>query len=221
MKRYVRIAICLAALFSVGFSLSALERVQWMARGGMIVLPEENELESDPFPILFSPGAAARLSFFDYLALELSLDFYFTHYLYSDALERAVPAAIENRSAFVFSSILGAQAVYLLKPTESWTIRASAGFALDARICLTAGGLEGADEKDAADETKKVSSYFWSEGRWFYPTAGIGMDFAITEKLLLGFDTRAWFPVYKLWSGENLPDINGWRFGAVFTITFQ
>jgi hypothetical protein len=46
------------------------------------------------------------------------------------------------------------------------------------------------------------------------------MDFAAFDGILLGFDLRTWFPVYKLWTKENLPDINGWRFGAGFTITF-
>ncbi len=220
MKRYIQIAACILMLFATNFPLKALEGIQWLARGGMLVLPEDNGMESDPSPILFSPGAAARLSFFHYFALEISLDFYMTHYLYSDTLDRAVPAAIENRSAFVIGSVLGIQAVYLFKPLDSWTIRVYAGPAIDIRISLTAGGLEGADQKDAASQTKKVSSYFWEQGRWLYPVAGIGMDFAVNDDLLLGFDLRTWFPMYKLWTKEDLPDINGWRFGAGFTITF-
>jgi hypothetical protein len=221
MKRYVQIAVCIIVLFSAGTQLKALEAVDWLARGGMIFLPEDNGLESDPSPLLGTPGAAARLFFFDYFALEISLDFYMTHYLYSDSLNRAAPAAIENRSALVIGSMLGFQAVYLFQPFDFWTIRAYAGPAIDARISIVAGGLEGADKEDAAEETENISKYFWEEGRWLYPTAGIGMDFAVTDDLLLGFDLRTWFPVYKLWTKEELPDINGWRFGAVFTMTFQ
>lgn len=220
MKRYIQIAVCIAVLFTAEVQLKALEGFQWLVRGGMLVLPEDNGLESDPSPVLFSPGTAARLSFSDLFALELSLDFYMTHYGYSAALDRAVPVAIENRSAFVIGSLVGIQAVFMFQPLEFWTIRLYAGPAIDARISLIAGGLEGADEKDAANQTDAVSSYFWDEGRWFIPAAGIGMDFAAFDNVLLGFDIRTWFPLYKLWTKEDLPGINGWRFGAVFTVTF-
>ncbi len=220
MKRFIQIAVCVLVLFAAAFPLKALDGVQWLARGGMLVLPEDNGLESDPSPVLFSPGAAARLSFPNHFALEISLDFYMTHYLYSAALDRAVPAAIENRSALLIGSVLGIEAVYLFKPLDSWTIRAYTGPAIDMRLALIAGGLEGPDRKDASNQTKDISSYFWEKGRWLYPTAGIGMDFAMNDDLLLGFDLRAWFPIYKLWTDEDLPGINGWRFGAGFTITF-
>ncbi|MDR2900842.1 MAG: hypothetical protein LBV20_04930 [Treponema sp.] len=220
MKRYVLIAFCIVVMFSAEVPLKALESVQWLARGGMIFFPENNGLESDPSPLLATAGAATQLSFFDFLALEISLDFYGTHYGYSNTLNRAVPLAIENRSAMVYGSVLGIQAVLMLKPLDSWTIRMYAGPAIDARLSLIAGGLNDADLADAADQTSKVSSYFWNMGRWFYPTAGIGMDFTAFDNVLLGFDLRTWFPVYKLWTNENLPPINGWRFGAGFTITF-
>ncbi len=221
MKRYILIAACMIALFAAEPQLGALEGFQWLARGGMLFLPEENGLESDPSPVLFAPGAAARLSFSELFALELSLDFYMTYYGYSAALDRAVPVAIENRSAFVIGTLVGIQAVFMFQPFEFWTIRAYAGPTIDARISLIAGGLEGADQKDAANQTDAVSSYFWSEGRWFIPAAGIGMDFAAFDNVLLGFDLRTWFPLYKLWTKEDLPGINGWRFGVGFTVTFR
>ena len=51
------------------------------------------------------------------------------------------------------------------------------------------------------------------------PVFGAGMDFPLNDKLLLGFDLRAWFPVYKLWTNDNTPAIDGWRFGAGLRIT--
>lgn len=221
MKRFSRIFICLFVLFLSSAPLKALNSVNWLARGGMLFITEDNDVASDPSPVLFSPGAAVRLSFLDFIALEISLDFYGTNYAYSYSLDRAVPAAIENRSAFVFGTVLGVQAVYSFKPFDFWTIRVYGGPGIDMRFCLTASGLEGADKEDAAKQTKDVSSYFWGMGRWFYPVAGVGMDFVATEKLLLGFDFRTWFPVYKLWDGVDLPGLEGWRFGLGFTITFR
>jgi hypothetical protein len=184
MKRYIQIALCFAIFFAAGTSLNALENLEWIARGGMLFLPEENGLESDPSPLLGTPGTAARYSFFDFLALEASLDFYMTHFAYSNILNRAVPAAIENRSALVIGSVLGIQAVFMVNPLDTWMIRAYFGPTIDARLSLIAGGLNDADKEDAASQTKAVSSYFWNLGRWFYPAAGLGMDFTIADDVL-------------------------------------
>ena len=69
-------------------------------------------------------------------------------------------------------------------------------------------------------ETDAVFSYFWSGARWLLPVMGTGMDFDLNEKFRLGFDIRIWAPVYKLWTGENLPFAEGWRFGLGVRATF-
>jgi hypothetical protein len=148
------------------------------------------------------------------MRIELSLDFYGTYYAYSDTLDRAVPAIPDNRSSFVIGSMLGIQALKTFVLGNTARIRVYGGPAADLRICLVADGLEGADAEDAASETGDISGYFWGQGRWFMPVAGAGMDFALTEKLLLGFDLRIWMPAYRLWIAEDLPVVEGWRFGA-------
>ena len=185
-------------------------------RGSVLFFPENNGLESDSMPILPSIGAAAGWPVFSFMRIELSLDFYGTYYAYSDKLDRAVPAIPDNRSSFVIGSLMGIQALKIFPLTDTMRIRAYGGPAADLRICLVADGLEGADKSDASSQTKDIVSYFWGKGRWFMPVIGAGMDFKLTEKLLLGFDTRVWFPVYRLWTGESLPAIEGWRFGAGF-----
>jgi hypothetical protein len=183
-------------------------------RGSVLFFPEDNGLESDAMPILPSPGIAALWPVLDFLQVELSLDFYGVYYAYSDALDRAVPAIPDNRSSFVLGSILGIQALKTFAPGGAVRIRLYGGPAADLRICLVADGLEGADAADAAGETNDIAAYFWGQGRWFMPVAGAGMDFALTEKLLLGFDLRAWLPAWRLWTAEDLPAVEGWRFAA-------
>jgi hypothetical protein len=99
------------------------------------------------------------------------------------------------------------------------------GPAADLRIVTLAIGLNhpadftGDIETDAQLQTDAIRRYFWSQGRWFFPVLGAGMDFPINEKFLLGFDLRVWFPLYRLWTDKHLPAIDGWRFGAGFRIT--
>jgi hypothetical protein len=206
------LALFLAALPLGAQSFS--EKLGLAFRGSILFFPEDNGLESDAMPILPSLGVAALWPVFDFMRIELSLDFYGVYYAYSDNLDRAVPAIPDNRSSFVIGSILGVQALKTFAPDDAVRIRLYGGPAADLRVCLVAGGLEGADAADAARETKDIAAYFWGQGRWFMPVAGAGMDFALTEKLLLGFDLRAWFPIYRLWTAEDLPAVEGWRFAA-------
>nr|WP_010257854.1 hypothetical protein [Treponema primitia] len=185
-------------------------------RGSVLIFPEDNGLDSDSGPILPSAGISAAwlLPLVKSLQIELSLDFYGTYYAYSYKLDRTIPANPENRSAFVIGSILGVQALKTFPLTDTLRLRVYGGPAADLRICLIADGLEGEDEKDASKQTSDIAAYFWGQGRWFMPVIGTGMDFTVTEKLRMGLDLRVWFPIYRLWTGESLPSIEGWRFGA-------
>jgi hypothetical protein len=194
------------------FSLSFL--------GSILYFPEDNGLDSDSGPILPSIGISAAWPLVKALKLELSLDFYGTYYAYSYNLDRAVPAIPDNRSSFVIGSILGVQALGVFPLSDKMRVRVYGGPAADLRICLVADGLEGNDKEDASEETRAISGYFWGKGRWFMPVAGAGMDFMITEKIRMGFDTRIWLPAYRLWTGESLSFIEGWRFGLGIRFSF-
>jgi hypothetical protein len=117
--------------------------------------------------------------------------------------------------------VLGLQGVFRPRLGASTWLRLYGGLAADLRLCLIAGGLEGGDREEASKETSRTASYFWSRGRWLFPFAGWGMDFAVSQKFLAGFDFRVWFPVYKIWTGEDLPAVEGWRFAGGLRFTFR
>jgi hypothetical protein len=149
---------------------------------------------------------------------------YFTNYRYSYKLDRAVPAAIENRSAFVFGFFTGLQALARFPLNDIVSIRAYGGPAMDLRVVTLAADLHPDDftdnpETDAKTQTDSVREYFWGDGRWFMPVLGGGADFSLNERFLLGIDMRVWFPIYRLWTGEDLPGIEGWRFGIGLRVT--
>ncbi|MFP3043824.1 hypothetical protein LQZ19_18585 [Treponema primitia] len=190
------------------------EKFTLALQGSVLAFPEDNGLDSDSGPILPSLGILAAWTLVKSFQIELSLDFYGVYYAYSYKLDRPVPAIPDNRSAFVIGSILGVQALKTFPLSDTLRLRAYGGPAADLRICLVADGLEGEDEKDASKQTSDISAYFWDRGHWFMPVIGAGLDFNLTEKLRMGLDTRVWFPAYRLWTGESLPSIEGWRFGV-------
>ncbi len=198
-----------------------MDQLAWSFGGSVLLLPEDNGLESDPMPILASPGAAVSYPLLALFDVEATLDFYGTHYGYSDSLERAVPAAIENRSSFVVGTVLGVQALLHFPLPGDLRLRVYGGPAFDLRLCLTAGGLEGEDLEDAAAETGQIAEYFWGSGRWILPVLGAGIDYPATEKYLLGLDARIWIPLYRTWSGETLPAVEGWRLAAGLRVSIR
>jgi hypothetical protein len=198
-------------------------QLSYSAELSILVFPGDDTLESDPMPILPSPGAAVSYPFAKFFRAELGLDFYYTHYGWSPTLQRAVPAAIENRSALVIGSVLSLQAVGYFDINSFLTIRAFAGPSADLRLILLAEDLtEGLDDLTAIRaDVNSITDYFWSEGRWFLPVAGTGIDFTVNENFRLGIDLRCWFPLYRLWTGEDLGDVEGWRFGGGIRLTIR
>jgi len=224
MRNFRRIALAtlLAGLFALPLEAEGtFSRMSWFVEGSLLFFPEDNGMESDPMPILPALGAGVSYPLGRRLALELTLDFYTTHYGYSHTLNRPVPLAIENRTARVMGFLLGLQLAGHFELTPRLRIRAYGGPAADLRIALIASGLnEGLDDMDEIRrDTNLVRSYFWSRGRWFKPLVGVGADYTLNSGFRLGVDFRVWMPVYRLWTGENLPPVEGWRFGPGIRLT--
>ena len=202
------------------------DNLQWSITGNILCFPADNGVDADPFPILPSFGGALSLKLTGPLRLEFTEDIYFTNYEYNSKLGYPMACNPENRSALVIGFITGIQFTGNFALGDKGTaLRVYAGPAADLRVVALAVGLNhpadftGKIETDPQLQTDAIRDYFWSGARWFMPVAGLGMDFPINEKFLLGFDLRAWFPVYKTWTNENLPEIEGWRFGAGIRIT--
>ncbi|MDR2941380.1 MAG: hypothetical protein LBV17_02170 [Treponema sp.] len=220
MRLFAALLLFFLALIPVGAD-SFLDNVNWATRGSILFFANDNgKQNADPAPILPSLGFAAEWQFYGPLRLELTEDIYFTNYEYNSALGYAMPCNPENRSAFVLGFITGLQLAGFFPVGKNGAgVRVYGGPSADLRVVVQAFGLHPDDAEDASAQTKNISNYFWSEGRWFYPVLGAGIDFPVNEGFLLGFDLRAWFPVYRLWTDQNLPAIDGWRFGVGLRIT--
>ena len=227
-SRSPSIAFALALYFFAALSLegqSLLNSSTLSFRGGIMLFTDNGNLP-DPMPVLPSVGVAADFGIFGPLRFEASLDFYGTDYDYSYPLSRAVPASIEYRSSFVVGFVLGFQALGRFDLTPSMALRVFGGPGVDLRACFLSYNLNQNDIDE--NSGKRITSivddiavYFWDSGRWFLPTAGIGFDYRILPKLMLGIDGRVWFPLYRAWSGEDLAPLEGWRFSLGFKITLR
>jgi hypothetical protein len=202
------------------------DNLSWAVNGSLLYFPTDNGVDSDPSAIIPSLGFSIGWRFWGPLKLEFTEDIYFTNYEYN--AKRGYPMACnpENRSAFVLGFVTGLQLTGLFPIGDNGiALRVFGGPVADLRVVILALGLNhpadftGEIETDPKLQTEAIRNYFWSNGRWFMPVIGTGMDFPINEKFMLGFDLRIWIPVYRFMSNEKSPDIDGWRFGLGFRIS--
>jgi hypothetical protein len=227
MKRLL-VSLTLLILVSGALPLGAegfRDHLSWSFGGTVLLFPEDNGNRGGPMPVLPAPGAALSYSIWGPLSVEAALDLYGTYYLYDFEWNRALPAEIENRSAFVLGLLTGFHALARFPLGDRFTLRAYGGPDMDFRIITLASDhpddLTGVQETDARIQTDAVRTYFWSQGRWFLPVLGTGLDYRLNEKFLIGLDFRTWFPLYRIWSREELPPAEGWRFGLGLRITVR
>lgn len=215
--------LILPALYADSFK----DRIYWAVNAGIFFFAADNgDQGADPPAILPSLGFSLAWQFWGPLRLELTEDIYFTNYEYN--VQRGYPMACspENRSAFVLGFVTGLQITgnFHFK-NDAITLRAFGGPVADFRVVTLAVGLNhpsdntGELETDPRLQTNAIRNYFWSNGRMFLFTVGAGVDFKINEKYKLGLDLRVLAPLYRLWTNENIPGIDGWRFGAGIRIS--
>ena len=225
-----RFTAILLGLFFAALPLQAqgvmgfIQSFDWFVRGSILFFPENNKNASAPMHILPSLGGGASRPLNDYISLEVSLDLYGTTYDYDYNLKRVVPANAEFRSASVMGILVGVQPVYRLTLREKFTIRAYGGLGLDIRMVFRASGIKDTEDHQiqgtVGQARKEITSYFWGGGRFLFPFVGVGVDYPIMEGIQLGLDFRFWYPVWKIWTGENLPTVEGLRFGVGFRVSF-
>jgi len=222
-------AVALLFFFLVTVPLSAdslWSNIQWSFGGNLFHFAANNGADSDPAPILPSLGFSAAIQITEILWLEVTEDIYFTNYQYNAERDYPMACSQPERSAFVMGFKTGIQLVGKIPINDNGiTVRVYGGPAADFRIVTLAFGLNyegdftGDIKTDPQLQTNAIRNYFWSNGRFIMPVIGAGMDFPISEHFMVGFDLRAWIPIYKVWTNDDTPAIDGWRFGIGFRIT--
>ncbi len=179
---------------------------------GLIFLGNAEE-HSAPNPVILQGlGVTFPVYQFDSLTIEVGGLFYGTQYQWLN--DRASPADIERAdNFFVLSVQIDGRVMYEWKVSDQVDLGVSGGLTFAFRIPVVAWD-EG--EKYRADMTA-----FFLEGRFIYPQAGVFVDWAIVEGLELRFSLRAFFPLYNLWSGEDMPFWDGGMAQGIVSMNFK
>lgn len=139
-----------------------------------------------------------------------SASFFLLAYLWAN--DRALPAEIENRTAFVPSILLDGSFLYTIKK-DQFLFSLGGGPGVMLRYAFLESGVS-KDEKShsedmpAGEQVKNINRYLWSSLRWFYPMLHGSVRYQLKNGWGAGASLRLGLPVFNIWSdpGTNIAD---------------
>jgi hypothetical protein len=191
-----KISVFLIVFMSFLLSGVPLPALDLLELDGGLVYIGSTDPDSAPSPLVPAIGMtfpfSKKLSIFD---LESSFLLTGTYYQYEN--DRASPAEPEHRD-FAMVCILGDfRAVYRFLNRESFSLGADFGLSAFLRIPIPLF-------PDASENFGKTLAYLYAF-RFLYPETGFFGTYNILENIDLKLSLRAYWPLYLLWDGEQLP----------------
>jgi len=233
-----RLRILILALLLVPLSGLAAEYSPWSFFGGLnLIYNSDGEgvtvipgmqadgnpggLSSAPSPLAGFAGAEYRYPLTPEIDFAPSGSLYTVQYLFADG--RALPAEIENRTAFVPSLLLDASFLYHIE-RDRFLYSFGGGPAILVRYAFLESGVPAdainpGETLNAGDQVKAVNEYFWGSGRWLYPMLQAGVRYKLETGWGAGLTVRAGIPIFNAWSQPKVPFADSFMLLASLTIT--
>lgn len=177
--------------------LSALEGVEGQL--GWLWYGNGEEAPETPSPLVASLGVALPFSLGENLLFYPDLTFSVIDYYWKSDQARAVPAEIATADRMtVLHLLFNPSLMYLidLSPRISLGGRFSPSFLF--RIPLY-GYDQGEETRD------EMVSYFYGQGRFFYPSLGPELRWRYSEKVACRIYAQLLWPLHNAWDGEAVP----------------
>ena len=195
-----KVVIALFGALCVSASLSALTVDELDANFGLIYIGTTDPGASGPSIITPLYGVSLPMQLSGPFFIEPMLELYTTYYQWTGTA--AAPASMESPTGFL---TLGA--LLSMHGGARWAVSP----------VLTVGGSLGLDfllrfpieflmpDQNPAADTGSGFGWFFGAARFIYPEARAFLRWQVTDAIGLVFNLRAWFPLFKLWDGQNLP----------------
>ncbi len=134
-----------------------------------------------------------------------SASFFLLTYLWAN--DRALPAEIENRTAFVPAILLDASFLYTIQK-DRFLFSFGGGPGIMLRYAFLESGVS-EDETSysgdvpAGEQVDNINSYLWSSLRWFYPMAQGNIRYQLPNGWGAGASLRLGLPIFNIWSDPD------------------
>ncbi|HZK20286.1 MAG TPA: hypothetical protein VFC68_06140 [Treponemataceae bacterium] len=145
---------------------------------------------SAPTPHLFSLGAGYEIPINPWLSFSPQTSIYVATYLWNNELQTALPAEIEHRTTTVPSLIIQIPAKFVIS-TEMFRIGIQPGLSFFLRYGIQSTKIL---ENEQAD-VSRINKWFYSKGRFFYPSLQINLDRFFTKKIRAGIAATVYLPI--------------------------
>lgn len=171
---------------------------KWCLSGGVQIMLNTDDYNSDPSPIVPTAAILARIPLKNNWELAPMVNMYITRYLWAN--ERALPAALENRTALVPTILLDVPAVYRINAGRV-NFDLGAGLA----FCIRAAFAESVLPDEEKSSVKSINKYLWEQGRFLYPSFRAGITLPLENGVEPGLLFRAFVPVFNFWATPKVP----------------
>ncbi len=152
-----------------------------------------------PSPLVASVGLALPFPLGDHLIFYPDLGFSVIDYYWRAEAGRAVPAEIATKDRMtVLQLLLNPSLVYLFDVAPKVSLGGRFSPSLLFRIPLY-GHDQGAETRD------ELVSYFYGQGRFFYPSLGPELRWRYSETVVCRVYVQLHWPLHHLWDGETEP----------------
>lgn len=174
--------------------------------GVNITVNTESSLKSAPSPTAFNLSFGGIWPNKAFLSFQPRLSFWWSYYLWDG--QNALPAEIENRTAFVLNFMMDFPAVTTFR-FEKCQLEAGLGLGLLARAALLANGVSDGDtgaSGSAGGDKTEIQKYFWSNLRFLHPELFVAWEGKLTERIAAGFEARWYLPLGSLANGRGMTE---------------
>lgn len=179
-------------------------------------------LESAPSQLVGVLGLEYRLPIWKpgvYFSPSVSL--LLLSYLWAN--DQALPAEIENRTAFVPAILLDGSFLYTIEK-DRFLYSFGGGPGIMIRYGFLESGVSenertSASAPTAGEQVENINSYLWSSLRWFYPMIQGGVRYRLTNGWGAGVNLRIGIPVFNLWSEPDVSFADSLMILFALTIT--
>lgn len=182
-------------------------------------------LTSAPSPIAGIIGAGYRHHLRSRLVIAPSVSLFALRYLWGESSQRALPAEIEHRTAYVPTLMLDCPVLYTFERGQ-FLYSFGGGLSFLARFGFLDSGVDADEIRTDAGETltageqvSEINKYLWSSLRFIYPTLQGSVRYKLETGWGAGLILRAGLPVFNLWSSPSVPLLDSLMFIAALEIT--
>ena len=145
---------------------------------------------SAPSPVDFTLGACCDIFSLSKNTFVPSLSVFTGYYLWNDTTKNALPAEIEQRTAFTINALLDLPYVFRVTAKNSFF-----SFGTGTAFLLRAGFLAPGVPKSEQSDIKKINAWFYQYGRFFYGLAQAAWDYKFQNKWSAGLILKYYLPV--------------------------